>query len=106
MIDLHKLEERFTELSRELRELKQRSPDRGRWWLGDETSTDELIYRVLQVISGPKHRARTLAQLEELIGASRSRISGAIVRLQVQGHQVQNLGSKYRALWWIPTSKK
>jgi biotin operon repressor len=73
-------------------------PGAGKWWIGDETTTDELIAKVHACV---EDRPRTLAELEELIGAKRSRISGAIVRLQVNGFPIKNLGSKYRAVWWM-----
>lgn len=106
MSNIRKIEAQLAALSKQLESLKARQlaqkPERGRWWIGNETSTDELIAKVRECITD---RPRTLAELSELIGASRPRISGAIVRLQVNGVSVTNLGNRYRALWWIPPGK-
>jgi biotin operon repressor len=106
-VELKKLETQLNALAQKIAELKQkqliRKPEQGKWWIGDETSTDELIAKVHEVIS---NRPRTLQELHEVIGASRARVSGAIVRLQVNGYPVQNLGTKYRALWWLPSAKR
>lgn len=103
MTDFRKLESDLNTLAKKVVELKQKALDvKTRWWIGDQTSTETLINKVQEVIS---NRPRTLQELHEMTGASRSRISGAIVRLQVNGLQVQNLGTKYRALWWLPSGK-
>ncbi len=107
VVDLRKLETQLNELTNQVAALKRKQlaskPEGGRWWIGDETSTDELIWKVQEVIS---NRPRTLQEIHEVTGASRARCSGALVRLQVNGLPVQNLGTRYRALWWLPTTKK
>lgn len=67
--------------------------------VGDEGPTPELKDVVERAIA---ERPRTTAELVEITGARRNRISGVIVKLQVAGVPVRNLGNGQHALWWIP----
>lgn len=66
---------------------------------GDEGSTEELMSVIKQLLQG---RALTFQELLET-GARPNRIKSVIMRLQREGVRVVNLGSRYRALWFIPT---
>lgn len=70
------------------------------FFVGPDADTDHLYDAVKRCIV---ERPRTLRELVELTGEpNRNRVGGAIVKFQVDGLPVQNLGSKYRALWWLP----
>lgn len=88
-------------IARGTREIKQRVIDPLRpFFVGPDAETDHLYDAVKKCISD---RPRTLRELVELTGEpNRNRIGGAIIKFQVAGEKVQNLGTRYRALWWLP----
>lgn len=87
------------------REIKPRIIDPLRpFFVGADADTDHLYDAVKRCIG---ERPRTLRELVELTGeTNRNRVGGALVKFQVDGLPVQNLGTKYRALWWLPRSSK
>lgn len=87
------------------REIKPRIIDPMRpFFVGADADTDHLYDAVKRCIG---ERPRTLRELVELTGeTNRNRVGGAIVKFQVDGLPVQNLGTKYRALWWLPRSSR
>lgn len=75
-------------------------PDHRPFFIGDETSTEILMATIIRAIEA---RPRTLLELVEITGARRNRISGALVKIQVQQPgRVKNQGNNYRALWYMP----
>lgn len=83
------------------------SEDRPWWWVrpGDDCAAGVLVEAVLALISW---RPLTMGELQDLTGARRNRISGAIVRLkermrdrdEVNPPNILNLGSKSVARWY------
>jgi hypothetical protein len=88
-------------LARGTREIKKpRIIDPARpFFVGVDASAEDLEDAVKKCISD---RPRTLREIVELTGeTNRNRVSGVLVKFQVARVPVQNLGTKYRALWWI-----
>lgn len=74
------------------------------WWaVGDEGETAELRESVAKLL---RYRPMTLQEIVEATGARRNRISGVLVKLQVRGFPVQNLGDGQRAVWFISGSQR
>jgi hypothetical protein len=108
------LDEAADRLAREMkmakgtREVRKVDPKRP-FFVGDDAPIDVLFEAVEQCITGPDPRqsARTLREIVEVTGCSnRNRISGILVKLQVRGRKLKNLGDRKRAIWWIPPPKK
>jgi len=76
---------------------------RWHWRIGDETPTDELGLEIERIL---RERPSTLQELITFSGARRNRISGVLVRLQVAGVPIVNLGDGRRAVWAIARRKK
>lgn len=69
------------------------------WWaVGDGGDTGELRDSVARLLS---HRPMTLLEIVNATGARRNRISGVLVKLQVSGVPVRNLGDGQRAVWSV-----
>ena len=69
------------------------------WWaVGDDGETGELRDSVERLLS---HRPMTLLEIVNATGARRNRISGVLVKLQVSGVPVRNLGDGQRAVWSV-----
>lgn len=102
MSEIRKIKTRLAALTAEVEALERRElstkPEQGRWWIGDDASTDEVIAKVRELISD---RECTLREISKLTGVPPQIVSRAIVRLQVNGVPVQNLGTKRRARWSI-----
>jgi hypothetical protein len=73
------------------------------YFVGPDAPVEVLYNAVRRAISGPNARSsKTLQELVELTGEpNRNRIGGAIVKFQVDGEKVENLGTRYRAYWWL-----
>lgn len=68
------------------------------WYIGDDGETAELKTLVCEIL---RVKAMTLRELELITGAGRNRISGVLVKLQVAGVPVENLGNRQRAVWHV-----
>ncbi len=91
------------------REIKARIIDPERpYFVGPDADTDHLYDAVKRAISTPDVRgAKTLRELVELTGeTNRNRIGGALIKFQVEGLPVKNVGTRYRALWWLQPRKQ
>lgn len=77
----------------------RRSP----YWVGDDGPTDELKAAILRCIQGNPN-GTTFQEILQATGARGNRVSGAIVKLQRDGHRIKNLGDQRVARWWAPTS--
>jgi hypothetical protein len=88
------------ERSRKVYNLGTAKRPRWVWCIGDDADTDTLRATVAMLI-----RERPL-ELQEIVAATgltnRNRISGVLVRLQVAELNVQNLGTRAHARWFIP----
>ncbi len=80
--------------ARGTQDIRKKSP----LFVGDEGPTSELKAVVKQAISV---RGMTLQELSDVTGARRNRISGVLVKLQLDGEKVVNEGDGYRAIWRI-----
>jgi hypothetical protein len=90
------------------REITQHKVDPARpFFVGPNAPTEWLYDAVKRAITGPDVRsAKTLRELVELTGeTNRNRIGGAIIKFQVDGVPVKNVGSRYRALWHLPVKQ-
>ena len=76
-----------------------------RWVLpiGDQTDFSTLIEAVRRVL---RERPMTQTDIVEATGARRSRVGGAIGRLQARGENVINLGNGRRARWFLAEPTK
>lgn len=74
-------------------------------WPGDGASTDVLYGEVYRLL---REAPRSFAELMQLTGGRRGRVSGALVQLQREGKPLERLGTpedptgRHRALWRIP----
>lgn len=77
-------------------------PARGRWWTGDDGTTEELM-GVIQAML--KERPCRFVELLEETGARDNRIKGVIMRLQREGVNVVDVAPEGtgKALWFIPS---
>lgn len=112
--DAESLDEQAARLEKSLRvakgtrEIAQRVNDPARpFFVGENAPTEWLYDAVKRAISGPDVRsAKTLRELVDLTGEpNRNRIGGAIIKFQVDGLKVKNVGSKYRALWHLSAKR-
>lgn len=74
----------------------------GPHFVGDNGSTDELRDAVAALVA---EEPRTFQELIAATGARGNRISGVLVKLQLSGAGVVNIGTAQRALWSIPRPK-
>lgn len=77
-------------------------PARGRWWTGDDGTTEELMGVIQAMIS---ERPRRFVELLEETGARDNRIKGVLMRLQREGVNVVDVAPQgsMKALWFIPS---
>lgn len=99
--------ERLGKGTRDIPELMPAHPPlpRSHYWIGDETSTDELKATILRVIQHDP-TGTPFQQIIAMTGARGNRVSGAIVKLQRDGHRIKNLGDQRTARWWAPTPSR
>lgn len=79
----------------------KRSP----YWVGDDGPTDELKAAILRAIQANPN-GTTFQELLQLTGARGNRVSGAIVKLQRDGHRIKNLGDQRVARWWATSGRR
>jgi hypothetical protein len=78
------------------------APKRGRYFVGDNGPTEELMLTVSAML---QERPWTFRDILEQTGARDNRIKGVIMRLQREGVKVVNLGEENKALWFIPDQR-
>lgn len=96
------LAEQAEALERQLRMVKGTrdiKTGKGEFWVGDSSSTGELMHAVRGCLTA---KPRTFQELLEAVGARDNRIKGVIMRLQREGTPLVNMGTENKAIWFIP----